>query len=58
MKYEVAYGMGTYLADAVENLQKDVKCLHEKGYKLQGGVSITVDSEEVYVVAQAMVKKW
>tara|TARA_B100001245_G_scaffold220976_1_gene191903 strand:- start:66 stop:245 length:180 start_codon:yes stop_codon:yes gene_type:complete len=47
-------------AGTVEDLTKYVNEAIEKGWRLQGGVVITPNSEQVYWYAQAMVRgvKW
>lgn len=60
MQYKVvdAYSYTT-LADAISNLEYEVKKLLEDGWKPQGGVTITVYqgySTDRCCVAQAMVK--
>ncbi len=48
------------LGDTVKELQGEVGLYLEKGWKLQGGVSITLSESDVYsyqAFAQAMVKE-
>lgn len=57
MKYQVAYGIGMHFSEALDDLEEDVKKLCEKGFKPQGGISITVDPDGACIAAQAMIKK-
>lgn len=65
MQYIIVSGESKYRYEAIDNLEKRVKELILKGYKPQGGISVTTCSigmnslseTAYYTVAQAMIKE-
>lgn len=57
MQYQIVYGSSErYLIDALKELQVEVEKLLQKGFKLQGGVSILSEKSGRTAACQAMVK--
>lgn len=57
MKYTVAYGVGFRFNFAIDNLAKKVNSLLADGYQPLGGVSVSVNPDVSFCVAQAMIKE-
>lgn len=58
MQYQIVYGSSErYFFDALKELQVEVEKLLQKGFKPQGGVSITLGRGYSYIACQAMVKE-
>ena len=54
--YKVVCGQAAKAEDAVARLEKNVIEWRSRGWKLQGGVSITVTDYGWYIACQAMVQ--
>ena len=63
MQYKVVKKEAKHIGNAIESLEREVKILLHTGWKLQGGISISVEPKDDfsnkadYYVAQAMVKE-
>lgn len=52
--YTVVYSRGTYYYEVIENVKVSVNIKIKEGYTPLGGISISIDKNGYYTVAQAM----